>query len=83
MDYLVFIGAAVAVFIILKIFAWPIKKIVKMLINIAVGGLLLMLVNYVGAYFGFAIAINWISALIVGVLGIPGLIILVILHFII
>lgn len=83
MDYLVFIGAAVAVFIILKIFAWPIKKIVKMLINIAVGGLLLVLVNYVGAYFGFAIAINWISALIVGVLGIPGLIILVILHFII
>lgn len=83
MDYLVFIGAAVAVFIILKIFAWPIKKIVKMLINIAVGGLLLVLVNYVGAYFGFALAINWISALIVGVLGIPGLIILVILHFII
>lgn len=83
MDYLVFIGAAVAVFIILKIFAWPIKKIVKMLINIAVGGLLLVLVNYVGAYFGFALTINWISALIVGVLGIPGLIILVILHFII
>lgn len=83
MDYLVFIGAAVAVFIILKILAWPIKKIVKMIINIVIGGLLLMLVNYVGAYFGFTLAINWISALTVGVLGIPGLIILVILNFII
>lgn len=83
MDYLVFIGAAVAVFIILKILAWPIKKILKMIINIVIGGLLLMLVNYVGAYFGFTLDINWISALTVGVLGIPGLIILVILHFII
>lgn len=83
MDYLVFIGAAVAVFIILKIFAWPIKKIVKMLINIAVGGLLLVLVNKFGIYLGFQLELNLISALIVGVLGIPGLIILVILHFII
>lgn len=82
MDYLVFIGAAVAVFIILKILAWPIKKIIKMLINILIGGLLLILVNYVGAYFNFALAINWISALTVGILGIPGLIILIILHFI-
>ena len=82
MDYLVFIGAAVAVFIILKILAWPIKKIIKMLINILIGGLLLVLVNYVGAYFNFALAINWISALTVGILGIPGLIILIILHFI-
>ena len=78
MDYLVFIGAAVAVFIILKILAWPIKKIIKMLINILIGGLLLVLVNYVGAYFNFALAINWISALTVGILGIPGLIILII-----
>ena len=82
MDYLVFIGAAVAVFIILKILAWPIKKIIKMLINILICGLLLVLVNYVGAYFNFALAINWISALTVGILGIPGLIILIILHFI-
>ncbi len=83
MEYLVFIGAIVAVFIILKILAWPLKKIVKVLINIAIGGLLLLLVNYIGSYFNFSIAINWISALTVGILGIPGLIILIILQFII
>lgn len=83
MEYLVFIGAVVAVFIILKILAWPIKKIVKILINIAIGAVLLLIVNYVGAFFNFMIPINWISALVVGLLGIPGVVILAILQFII
>jgi len=79
MEYLVFIGAIIAVFIILKILAWPIKKIFKMVINIVVGGILLVIVNYIGGNFGFVIPINWITALVVGALGIPGLIVLVIL----
>lgn len=79
MEYLVFIGAIIAVFIILKILAWPIKKIFKMVINIVVGGLLLVIVNYIGGNFGFVIPVNWITALVVGVLGIPGLIVLVVL----
>ena len=82
MEYLVFIGEVIAVFIILKILAWPIKKIMKMVINIIIGGLLLILVNYIGANFGFVIPVNWITALVVGILGIPGLIILAILQFI-
>lgn len=82
MQYLVFIGAVVAVFIILKILAWPIKKIVKVLINIAIGALLLLLVNYIGSFFNFMIPINWVSALVVGLLGIPGVAILAILQFI-
>ena len=79
MEYLVFIGAIIAVFIILKILAWPIKKIFKMVINIVVGGLLLVVVNYIGGNFGFSIPINWITALIVGIVGVPGLIVLTVL----
>lgn len=79
MEYLVFIGAIIAVFIILKILAWPIKKIFKMVINIVVGGVLLVIVNLIGGNFGFVIPINWITALIVGILGVPGLIALTVL----
>ena len=79
MEYLVFIGGIIAVFIILKILAWPIKKIFKIIINIVIGGLLLVVVNYIGGNFGFTIPINWITALIVGVLGIPGLLVLAVL----
>ncbi len=82
MQYLVFIGAVVAVFIILKILAWPIKKIIKILINIGIGAVLLFIVNYIGGYFDFNIPINWVSALVVGLLGIPGVVILAILQFI-
>lgn len=79
MEYLVFIGAVVAVFIILKILAWPIKKIIKMILNIVIGGVLLVIVNMIGANFGFTIPLNWITALVVGILGIPGLVVLAIL----
>ena len=82
MQYLVFVGAVVAVFIILKILAWPIKKIIKILINIGIGAVLLFIVNYIGGNFGFNIPINWVSALVVGILGIPGVVILAILQFI-
>ena len=79
MEYLVFIGAIVAVFIILKILAWPIKKIIKMILNIVIGGVLLVIVNMIGANFGFTIPLNCITALVVGILGIPGLVVLAIL----
>lgn len=74
MEYLVFIGAIIALFIILKLLAWPLKKIFKMLINVAIGIVGLYLFNHFSGNFGFEVPINWITALIVGLLGIPGFI---------
>lgn len=75
MEYLGFVGAIVALIIIVKILAWPIKKIIKLAINVAIGVALLFLFNsFGGAWFGIVLPINWITALIVGLLGIPGFI---------
>lgn len=75
MEYLGFVGALIALIIIVKIFAWPIKKIIKLAINIAIGVALLFLFNSFGAaWLGIMLPINWITALIVGLLGIPGFI---------
>lgn len=75
MEYLIFAGAILAVLIIVKLLAWPIKKIIGLLINIAIGITLLYLFNMFGAgILGFVLPINWITALIVGFLGIPGFI---------
>ena len=75
MEYLGFVGALVALIIIIKIFAWPLKKIIKLGINVVIGVALLFLFNYFGAtWFGIVLPINWITALIVGLLGIPGFI---------
>lgn len=75
MEYLVFAGAILAVLVIVKLLAWPIKKIIGLVINIVIGIVLLFLFNMYGAgILGFVLPINWITALIVGVLGIPGFI---------
>ena len=45
------------------------------------GFLILILINYLGSYIGISIGINWINALVVGILGLPGAALLLILHW--
>lgn len=83
MEYLIFMGAMLAVFVIVKLLAWPLKKIFGLLINIVIGIALLYLYNSFGAgLFNFTIPINWITALTVGTLGIPGFIGVVLFYII-
>ena len=77
-EILAFLGAMIILFIILKIISLPIKLIIKLLINALIGGVVLFLINLTGL---IVIDITWISALIVGFLGIPGVIIVILLHF--
>jgi len=69
-------------FIFGRLFIIPIKIIVKLLINSILGGFLIFLINLIGAYFNFHIGINLITSIFVGVLGIPGVIIIVIIRLI-
>ncbi|MCI9177630.1 MAG: pro-sigmaK processing inhibitor BofA [Clostridia bacterium] len=75
-----FVVAIALLFIILKILSLPMKLIIKLVVNGVIGGITIWLINLVGANFGFTIALNWITALIVGILGIPGAIILAIIQ---
>lgn len=60
--------------LIIKVLKWPFKII----INGIVGIVLLYIANILGTYLGFTIAINWVTALIAGFLGVPGVIFLII-----
>lgn len=64
----------VILFILLKILKWPIK----ILVNGIFGVILLYLVNLVGTKYNFYIGINVVTALIAGILGIPGVAALII-----
>ncbi|WP_083426424.1 pro-sigmaK processing inhibitor BofA family protein [Thermoactinomyces sp. DSM 45891] len=46
-----------------------------------IGGVVLLVVNWIGTFFGFAIAINPITVSITGVLGLPGLAYLIAVQF--
>ena len=67
------------IFIFGKIFAWPIKGILKLIGNSIIGGIIIFILNIIGANFNFHIGLNIGTSLIVGILGIPGAILLVIL----
>ena len=60
-----------------------VKIMKKALLNTVLGAVLLAIINFVGLYFDFYIALNIYSALIIGILGVPGLILLIILKFMI
>ncbi|MBQ9298082.1 MAG: pro-sigmaK processing inhibitor BofA family protein [Clostridia bacterium] len=76
-----FIGAVLVVFVVLKLLSAPLKLIIKLVLNGVIGGLIIFLINWIGAGFGFTLPLEWWSAILVGLLGVPGVIILVILHF--
>lgn len=82
MQYLVLILTIIAVIIIAKIFTWPLKKILKLLLNIAVGLVMILLVNVFGESIGLHIPFNIITAIVAGSLGIPGVIALIVINYI-
>lgn len=69
--------------LVIKLFLTPIKWIFKLLINTAVGFVCLWVLNYFGAFFHISLGLNWINALAVGVLGFPGLVLLLVLKYLI
>ena len=81
MNFLSFFIAILVLYIVLKIISLPLKVIIKFMINALLGGIVLFIINLVGAQFGLVLNINWITSSIVGLLGIPGVIIVVIMHF--
>ncbi|MBQ3122520.1 MAG: pro-sigmaK processing inhibitor BofA family protein [Firmicutes bacterium] len=66
------------VFLFGKMLLLPVKKIGKLLMNSVLGTGLLALINIVGSTFSFGIPINILNSLIVGMLGVPGVLMLAI-----
>ena len=77
---LTYAGAILLLFLLGKIFLWPLKLILKLVVSSVVGGVILLAVNLVAGAIGLVlIPLNLITALVVGVLGIPGAVLLLIL----
>ena len=68
-----------ALYVVGYMFLVPIRIILKLLLNSCLGGLFILLFNWVGGYWGFHISLNALSAIIVGLLGLPGAILLLLI----
>ncbi len=84
MDFSVIIVIAaivLAVVVVLKLLAKPIRFIFKLLINTVLGFVLLWLINFFGSGLGITLELTLLNALVVGFLGIPGVLLLLAIHF--
>lgn len=77
-----FLACIIFLFIFGKIFIWPFKNVLKLIINSVLGGILIYIINIIGMNFGFHIGLNIGTSLIVGLLGLPGALLLIILKVI-
>ncbi|MCK9479857.1 MAG: pro-sigmaK processing inhibitor BofA family protein [Firmicutes bacterium] len=75
-------GAVLAV-ITLVLLAKPIKWFLKLIINCALGFVCLIIFNLLGGLFGLYIGINIVTAITVGLLGVPGLAMILLLKVIV
>lgn len=82
MEYVLFIFVVIAMIIVAKFLSWPLKKIFKLIFNVILGLVMILLVNVFGVSIGLSIPFNFVTAAVAGLLGLPGVIVLVILHYI-
>jgi len=70
-----------ALYVIGYMFLVPIKILLRLVINSIAGALAILVFNWIGAFIGLHISLNLLSAVIVGLLGVPGAIFLAGYHY--
>ena len=62
---IIFLSCIVAIIIFGKALIWPLKNIIKLVVNSILGGVLIAIVNYIGVAFSFHIGLNVVTAIFV------------------
>ena len=78
-NIITYIACIFFLFIFGRLFIVPIKTILKLVVNSIFGGITIFIINLIGQYFNFHIGLNLITSIFVGILGIPGAIVIVII----
>ena len=71
------------IFIFGRIFIVPLKKILKLVLNSILGGVVIFIINLIGANFGFHIGLNFLTSILIGLLGLPGVVCLIVVKLLI
>ena len=67
---------------LLRVFSAPLKLAVKLLANTLLGFLALWVVNLTAVVTGIALGVNLWNALVIGVLGLPGFVLLLLVQWV-
>ncbi|SDF63870.1 pro-sigmaK processing inhibitor BofA family protein [Sporolituus thermophilus] len=74
---LAYIFGIILIILVARVLLMPLRLIFRLVYNALIGGIMLWILNFIGGHIGFTIAINPITALIAGFLGLPGVILLI------
>lgn len=80
---LTFALGIILLFLVARLLFGPLRIVGRLIWNALLGGVLLYLINLVGVKIGLHLPLNPVSALVVGFLGIPGVILLLVLQYLI
>ena len=83
LNIITYLACICFIFIVGKIFIVPIKKILKLIFNSILGGVVIYVINMIGANFGFHAGLNIVNSVIIGLLGLPGAVCLIIVKLLI
>ena len=79
---IVLIGAALFLLSLgFKLLKKPLAWIWKFVLHAVMGYAFLFLFNFVGAWAGVSLGLNWLNAAVAGVLGVPGVILLLLIKY--
>lgn len=79
MQLFVIIIAIILMMLFFGLLGFSIKAVGKLIINSISGLLLLIVFNLIGGIFGITLNLTFLNALIAGIFGIPGIIVLLLL----
>ena len=79
--WILWIGGLLVVGILYKVFTAPVRLLFKFAFNTLLGFVALVLLNKFGGAIGVELGVNWINAAAVGLLGVPGLALLLLVRW--
>ncbi len=78
---LAYVAGLAIILIVCWLFIRPAKWLGKLLVNGIFGGIMIFLVNMCGGFAGIQIAVNPVTALLAGALGVPGVLLVAALQW--
>ena len=69
--------------LLLKLLKGPMKLVWKLLVHALLGFVFLFVFNFFGAWLGLNLEMNWLNAIVTGVFGVPGVVLLLIIRYLI
>ena len=84
MDYALLVFALILLFfiyLVARAMRKPFRWLIKLTVNCTIALISILAINFMGNFIGFHLPINPVSVLGVGVLGIPGMVLLIVMNF--